>query len=169
MKLTLTLCALILLITGGYYYNELTKRTALDQDTIYGEFSYPQGSYYEVDEDGDIIIELAKKQTVGKGTWPRKTRFYFDGAKLGKIEVPKAFTFAGLEFKFKAEFLVEEFPPNILYRLKVGKKIKIDGLDVHPECEIEFKNYVLYSAKCPEFGIVYFKRSLKLPVIEEVD
>ncbi len=165
MKLTIGLCSLILLVTAGYYYREYTKKTELKQEMILAGTTWPVGTYYEVDEAGDIILELEQERKIANGVWPEGTKFYFDGNKLKEIKVEDPFEFAQLKFNYPTKLMVESFPPHILHKLSVVKKIKIDGLDLHDKCNLEFKNYILYAANCPEFGTVYFKRFVKLPEI----
>lgn len=163
MKLTIILCTCISLIIGAYYYYESKRANTSTPSLVYDGVTWPRGSDYQTSSDGDIIIELQKKFSAFEGEWEKGTKFFFDGNKLRRIETRGTFNFFQIFFSSEGSIDIENFPPNTLYKLKLKKKITIDGLDVKPECKINFKNSILYSAQCPEFGIVYFKRFIELP------
>lgn len=167
MKLTIALCSIILLLTVGYYYKEMNKKDSFKENTQYGKIIWPKGSYYEFNSDGDIVVELESSLKVVRGEWPAGTRFYYDADDLVKIEVFDSFKFADMEFSEGLTIKQEHLAPNTLHNMKLKMDIKLDGLDLHEGCDISFKNFVLYSGKCPEFDTVYFKRFIELPEVQK--
>ncbi|MBT4793363.1 MAG: hypothetical protein HON90_17460 [Halobacteriovoraceae bacterium] len=141
------------------------KKESFSSSQKYGGISWPQGSYYRFDREGDIIIEIAQSLKVLGGKWPSGSTFFFDGNNLIKILPSSSFLFADFEFKSVMEITQEEFQPNLLHSMKLTYPVVIDGLDLKPNCMISFKNLVLYSATCDDFGTVYFKRFVELPEV----
>ncbi len=169
VKLTIIFCSIILFITVGYYYQRNYQgeheKSSFKEITTYAGVEWPAGSFYTVSEEGDITIELEQTFTAFKGVWPVGTKFYLDGNDLSKIEVQDDFEFAQLKFKHSASIEVAYFSPNLRHRMTLDHEIIIDGLEIKADCNIAFKNYTLYTATCPEFGTVYFKRFIELPEV----
>jgi hypothetical protein len=170
MKKLIVLLPLILVGIFGYYYNYLREtRSQFVEVREFGGDLWPIGSYYELNQDGDIIIELDEDSKLSSGTWSSGSQFFFNGDELSKITAKAPFNFSQIDFDTDAEITKEMFPPNVLHKMKLEDKTKIDGLDITPLCSIEFKNQVLYSAKCPEFDTVYFKRFVELPEVKSAE
>jgi hypothetical protein len=162
---------LILVGIFAYYYNYLRETREQFADTReFGGALWPKGSYYELTPDGDIIIELNEDFKILNGEWTTGSRFFFSGDEVIHIEAKAPFLFSQIKFESNGIIEKENFPPNVLHKMKLSENIKLDGLDLNPLCDIAFKNHVLYSAKCPEFDTVYFKRFVELPEVinEEV-
>lgn len=162
MKFILATLSVLMAFLFGYYYIEHAPKP-LKEQIEYGGVLWPKEITYKVDKVGDITITLLDELEVYNGKWPAGTKFKFDGDNIEKIYPSDKFEFAQMEFKNPTEIGVSSFPPHTLHDLKVSGNIKIDGLDLKPGCNIQFKNLVLYSAYCEEFGVVYFKRNMELP------
>ncbi|MAX67045.1 MAG: hypothetical protein QF441_16090 [Bacteriovoracaceae bacterium] len=169
-KMTILVCVMIAFVTGAFYYLEMEQHDStryLNEPLEFGEVTWPKGSIYIVGDDGDIVIELVSEFEALDGKWSEGTKFYFSADEVEKIIAPAPFEFAQLKFNVEAEIKKEIFDPHVLHllRLKKGELI-IDGLDLHKDCVIQFKNLVPYGASCPEFEMVNFKRSVVLPEVK---
>lgn len=162
MKVKMLYSLLVILIFGGTVYLTKNKSKVIHQ-LEYGGIVWPESITYEVDEEGDIQIELNEDFSCYNGVWHRGTKFLFSGNNLKKIIPALPFEFAELKFKNKVEIEFEDYPPHQLHIFSVKENLTIDGLDLRNGCKLEFKDHTLYAAHCDTFGTVYFKRSVELP------
>lgn len=166
MKKFIVLLPIILASLFGYYYNFLREtRPQFEDQREFGGILWPAGSYYELNADGNIIIELDENLKLKNDHWKSGSRFHFSADSIVKIEAKAPFQFSQINFESDGVIKKEDISPNTLYKIKFKHEQTIDGLEIKPDCEVEFKNNVLYSAKCPEFDKVYFKRFVNLPEV----
>jgi len=132
----------------------------------HANINWPQNSLVQISSEQDLSITITEPFKTVHGDWPAKTEFYISNDVIKNIEVSDNFSFYG--FKFRKGALIEhrrEESENY-YDIYIKDKVIIDGLDLHGECVIEFKNNVLFSARCPEFEKVFFKRFIAPDALE---
>lgn len=162
----------IALLTGITLITYLVVNWPTDQTLEFemelGGVTWPVGTGFEEDVDGNIILTLNDSMNFLRGSWPAETKIYFEGNKIYGIEVFTNFSFADFDF-FKGAKLALKYPNqnDVLQIVELGGEKEMDGLDLKGGCLVSFKNYVLLSASCPEYENVFFKRHVELPEIKE--
>ncbi len=145
---------------GSYVWLK-DDRNFLQDDKTIGGYSFPEGSYFEVDSLGDIILELDGDSNIAGGVFPDQSRFYFDGNQLKKIDVKEAFSIGEIEFDQRAQ--IDTNHPHFSHQFKVIKEKVIDGMSIKKGCQLRFVKNVLHSVKCPDTEVLKFKRFIELP------
>lgn len=163
MKLFLSILSFIIIFLISFYYYE-NRQIPLKHQIEYDGVLWPRNISYTIDKVGDVSITLNEAFDVYQGSWPVGTQFKFNGNDLEKINVKgKNFHFAELKFLGPISIEVEKYPPHILHTFHIEDQMKIDGLDLVKGCQLRFRDYVPYAARCDDFGLVYFKRIIELP------
>ena len=152
---------LALCVAIGSYTWLKDDRNSLEQDKVIGGYKFPEGSYFEVDSLGDIILELDGESNIAGGVFPDQSRFYFDGNQLKKIDVKTAFSIGEIEFNQAAE--IDTGNPEFSHQFTGLKEKSIDGMSIKQGCRLRFIKNVLHSVKCPDTKTLKFKRFIELP------
>jgi len=153
----ITIVLLAIIITGVILYTKQIR---------YAGITWPFSSTLEKSSEEDVSIILNEAFQTSHGSWPLKTEFLISNNVIKQIEVFDDFIFYGFKFNVGALIEHKSVDGEDFYDLFIKEKLVIDGLDLHGECIIEFKANVLFSARCPEFEKVYFKRFIAPDALE---
>lgn len=127
----------------------------LQQDEKIAHITWPKSSDIIHNGGQNYQIKINEKFTTSHGKWGIHTEFLIEDNEIQQITSNRDLTFFGFLFKSGAQ--IERVDPET-FELYLKQAVEIDGLDLTQECILEFKNKVLFSARCPHFDKVFFKR-----------
>lgn len=158
---------LALITIGHYIYRQWPENRHLESDVEKAGILWPEGTEFEVNEQGEVVFILSEEMSFREGIWPEGSRVYFDEDEIKGMEVFQNFEFAQFEFYQAAKIAFVKEDSQSAHVIELTEKAEFDGLPLKPGCLIKFKNYVLDKASCEEFENVHFKRKLEMPEVKK--